>query len=65
VSTNAFEKVDKQDIPVKTFLQSTHLSSDLIVAKSIVELRMILLKLEGRVDVKAVLDEGSQVIGLH
>jgi len=65
VSTNAFEEVNEQDIPVETFLQSTHSSSDLVVAKSIVELHMIPLKLEGHVGVEAVLDEGSQVIGLR
>jgi len=65
MSANAIEEVDEQNIPVETFLQSTHSSSDLIVAKSIVELRMILLKLEDHVDVEAVLDEGSQVIGLR
>jgi len=41
------------------------LPSNLIVGKSIVELRVIPLRLEGHISVEAVLDEGSQVIGLH
>ena len=62
--TNAFEEVEEDNAPTETFLQSTSLPSNLIVGKSIVELRVILLKLEGHISVEAVLDKGSQVIGL-
>ena len=64
-STNAFEEVEEDNAPVETFLQSTSLPSNLIVGKSIIELRVIPLRLEGHISVEAVLDEGSQVIGLH
>jgi len=64
-STNAFEEVEKDNAPVETFLQSISLPSNLIVRKSIVELRAISLRLEGHISVEAVLDEGSQVIGLR
>ena len=64
-STNAFEEVEEDNAPVETFLQSTSLPSNLIVGKSIIELRVIPLRLEGHISVEAVLDEGSQVIGLR
>ena len=64
-STNAFEEVEEDNTPVETLLQSTSLPSNLIVGKSIVELRTIPLRLEGHISVEAVLDEGSQVIGLR
>ena len=64
ISTNAFEEVEEDDISTETFLQSTHLPSNLIVAKSIVELHMIPLRLEGCISAKVVLDKRSQVIGL-
>jgi len=64
-STNAFEEVKEDNTPVETFLQSTSLLSNLIVRKSIVELCMIPLRLEGHISVEAVIDEGSQVIGLR
>ena len=41
------------------------MSSKLIVGKSIVELCVILLRLEDHISVEAVLDERSQVIGLR
>ena len=64
-STNAFEEVEEDNVPVETFLQSISLSSKLIVGKSIVELCVILLRLEDHISVEAVLDERSQVIGLR
>ena len=64
-STNAFEEVEEDNAPTETFLQSTSLPSNLIVGKSIIELRVIPLRLEGHISVEAVLDEGSQVIGLR
>ena len=42
--TNAFEEVEEDNAPTETFLQSTSLPSNLIVGKSIVELRVIPLK---------------------
>ena len=64
-STNVFEEVKEDNTPIETLLQSTSLPSNLIVGKSIIELHMIPLRLEGHISVEAVLDKRSQVIGLR
>ncbi|KAJ3564556.1 hypothetical protein NP233_g8219 [Leucocoprinus birnbaumii] len=49
-----------------TLIQSTSPpASDLIVAEHSVELRTLPVTLEGRLEVDAILDEGSQIIGLR
>jgi len=65
VSTNIFKEVKDDDVSAQIFLQSTYTPFDLIVAKSIIELHIISLRLEGYISVEAVFDEGSQVIGLY
>ncbi|KAF5348858.1 hypothetical protein D9756_009753 [Leucocoprinus leucothites] len=64
-SANILEEASGGDEPVETLIQSATSPPNLIVAKSVVELRTVPVKLEGCIDIDAVLDEGSQVIGLR
>lgn len=51
---------------VSTLIQSTPAPvGDLVVAKPVMELRTLPVTLEGQLEVNAILDEGSQIIGLR
>ncbi|KAJ3565953.1 hypothetical protein NP233_g7310 [Leucocoprinus birnbaumii] len=65
-SVTMVEELRNEDLPVpSTFIQSTASPTDLIVAEHSVELRTLPVTLEGRLEVDAILDEGSQIIGLR
>jgi len=63
-STNTLEEIEK-DLPAVALLQGASSSPDLLIAQPTVELRTILVKLEGNVEVEAILDDGSQVISIR
>jgi len=63
-STNTLKEIE-EDLPAVVLLQDTSSSPDLLIAQSIVELHTIPVKLEGNIEVEAILDDGSQVISIH
>jgi len=62
--TNTLEEI-KEDLPAVALLQGASSSPDLLIVQLTVELRTILVKLEGNVEVEAILDDGSQVISIR
>jgi len=62
-STNTLEEIE-EDLPAVALLQSASSSPDLLIAQPTVELCTIPVKLEGNVEVEAILDDGSQVISI-
>ena len=62
-STNTLEEIE-EDLPAVALLQGASSSPDLLIVQPIVELHTILVKLEGNVEVEAILDDGSQVISI-
>jgi len=63
-STNTLEEIE-EDLPAVALLQGASSSPDLLIAQLTVELRTIPVKLEGNVEVEAILDDGSQVISIR
>jgi len=63
-STNNLEEI-KEDLPAVALLQGALSSPDLLIAQPTVELCTIPVKLEGNVEVEAILDDGSQVISIR
>jgi len=63
-STNTLKEIEK-DLPAVALLQGTSSSPDLLIAQSTIELCTIPVKLEGNVEVEAILDDDSQVISIH
>jgi len=63
-STNTLEEI-KEDLPAVALLQDASSSLDLLITQLTVELRTILVKLEGNVEIEAILDNGSQVISIR
>jgi len=64
VSTNTLEEIE-EDLPAVALLQGTSSSLDLLIAQPTVELRTIPVKLEGNIEVEAILDDSSQVISIY
>ncbi|KAF5355122.1 hypothetical protein D9756_005719 [Leucocoprinus leucothites] len=68
-SVTVVEEAEEHDKPaeaVSTLIQSTPAPvGDLVVAKPVMELRTLPVTLEGQLEVNAILDEGSQIIGLR
>ncbi|KAF9440821.1 hypothetical protein P691DRAFT_767201 [Macrolepiota fuliginosa MF-IS2] len=62
MAVTALEEINP---PFDTFLQQSPNTPNLIVTNPIKNLRTIPLKLEGTVNVDAILDEGSQIIGIR
>jgi len=63
-STNTLEEI-KEDLPAVALLQDISSSLDFLITQPTVELRTILVKLEGNVEIEAILDDGLQVISIH
>jgi len=63
-STNTLEEI-KEDLPAVALLQDVLSSLDLLIMQPTVELRTILVKLEGNVEIEAILDDGLQVVSIH
>lgn len=55
----------KVNEPVEALLNHSTLPTDIIVANPVEDLCTIQLRIEGTVDVNAILDEGSQIIGIQ
>ncbi|KAF9440054.1 hypothetical protein P691DRAFT_174155 [Macrolepiota fuliginosa MF-IS2] len=64
IEPTAVTTFEEANPPFDTFLQQSLDPSNLIIANPIENLQTIPLKLEGTVDVEAILDEGSQIIGI-
>jgi len=62
-STNTLEEIE-EDLPAMALLQGASSSPDLLIVQPTIELHTILVKLEGNVEVEAILDDGSQVISI-
>jgi len=63
-STNTLEETE-EDLPAMVLLQSASSSPDLLIVQPTVELRTIPVKLEGNVEVEAILDDSLQVVSIH
>jgi len=63
-STNTLEEIE-EDLPAVALLQGASSSPDLLIAQPTVELCTIPVKLEGNIEVEAILDDGSQVISIR
>jgi len=62
--TNTLKEI-KEKLSVMGLLQSTLSIPDLLIAQPTIELCTILVKLEGNIEVEAILNDGLQVISIH
>ena len=62
-STNTLKEI-KEDLLAVALLQGASSSPDLLIVQSTVELHTIPVKLEGNIEVEAILDDSSQVISI-
>ena len=63
-STNTLEETE-EDLPAMVLLQGASSSPDLLIVQPTVELCTIPVKLEGNVEVEAILDDSSQVVSIY
>ena len=63
-STNTLEETE-EDLPAVVLLQGVLSSPDLLIVQPTVELCTIPVKLEGNVEVEAILDDSLQVVSIH
>jgi len=62
-SANTLKKIEEK-LSAVALLQSTPSTPDLLIAQPTIGLYTILVKLEGNIEVEAILDDGSQVISI-